>query len=50
MKKYLIDKKGIHEIPKEQSTKKHLKKYKFLGYSNLNQTDEKVKVFGNNAR
>lgn len=48
MTKYLIDKTGIHEIHKNKSTKRHLRRLKYMGKSELRYNGEAVKVYGNN--
>ena len=47
MKKYLIDKTGVHELQKGKkgkSTKKYLRNYKYLGKSILIKSGEKEKI------
>jgi hypothetical protein len=46
MKKYLIRFGGIDELTSDKATKRHLRKYRYLGKSKLIATGETVKTYG----
>jgi hypothetical protein len=46
MKKYLIRLGGIDELTSDKATKRHLKKFNYLGKAELRHTGETVKTYG----